>query len=819
MSDRNYTPSSLPRDRERFAELSDLLSDIDQSPTVASHQPVEIAQEGGLFVKEGGLFEKAGGPFEKAGGSFEKEDGLFENVFANVDTNYPLRPREVTLATPSAARSWQATPGSFSRATPVAVPLAPGPFDNWDMRPAAGTNAQILAETWFPDSGDNKAPAISMPEPNFSPELSDEEAFQSVLEGLEGDLFGDEELAALTEPASATLETGTSGLIDQESPGKYSHFEPEQLPDAETTWAAGPVTDYEAVFEDAIFDEIAPVSTPQSSAYDISVPELEDFSANFANNTQARPSLDTIVPVAVMASGIAVAARANASREMSAEYTNIPASTLPAAASFAPNLTPAFTEMASPYDEVPVTGSLIVPEFVTAEPVDAQNNTDFDDFDIRDFEAPSPAPRSQFSPQPQQIMVHEPSQKPSAENVVDELNDVNFDNVFDQDFNPTDELANVVGANVDDNEFVSDFRDDEIAPIPVMPPVVNARAGRVKWLALGALGLALVGGLAVYGSIGDSGIDSGEAPAIVRADNEPVRVLPVDPEGTIVPNQDRVVFDKVGGGNVVPEQQQETLVDGRQEPAIASTPVKEEDRVLTGDNSAEGNVGNGTAIAPRAVQTVTVRPDGTLVANQPVEQPAASQAEVVPETRPEGTPEPAVPQPMPQLPIAEAAIEAVPEKAVPPANEAAEANVPVRVVELKPVVQKQKTSTPKALDAVPSRPSDQPVNIVNNEAPAVPEQPADQQSAAVEPASTPAAGSYLMQIASTPTEESATATLRSLSGKFGSVLAGKDYVIQKADVPGKGTVYRVRIVAGSKDAAAKLCSSYKSAGGSCFVTR
>ena len=120
-----------------------------------------------------------------------------------------------------------------------------------------------------------------------------------------------------------------------------------------------------------------------------------------------------------------------------------------------------------------------------------------------------------------------------------------------------------------------------------------------------------------------------------------------------------------------------------------------------------------------------------------------------------------------------------------------------------------------------ARPSDQPINIVNADAAPVPEQPVEQQTAAAEPVAAPAAssGAYAIQIASQPSEEAATSSLRSLSGKYGSILAGKDYTIQRAEVPGKGTFYRVRILAGSKEDAGKLCARYKSAGGSCFVTR
>jgi SPOR domain len=100
------------------------------------------------------------------------------------------------------------------------------------------------------------------------------------------------------------------------------------------------------------------------------------------------------------------------------------------------------------------------------------------------------------------------------------------------------------------------------------------------------------------------------------------------------------------------------------------------------------------------------------------------------------------------------------------------------------------------------------------------QQPAGEtQVAAADPAPAPAAGAYSIQIASTPSPEAAKSTYAALSRKFGGVIGGKGVNIQKANVEGKGTVYRVRIPAGSKQDATALCSQYKSAGGSCFVTR
>ncbi len=113
---------------------------------------------------------------------------------------------------------------------------------------------------------------------------------------------------------------------------------------------------------------------------------------------------------------------------------------------------------------------------------------------------------------------------------------------------------------------------------------------------------------------------------------------------------------------------------------------------------------------------------------------------------------------------------------------------------------------------------------------AVPEsasaRPAETQAAAnpatdtqqVSTASVPA-GTYFIQVASLPSEAEAKKSYNSLSNKFGSVIGGRGVDIRKAEIAGKGTYYRVRIPAGSREEANALCSRYKGAGGSCLVTK
>ena len=87
------------------------------------------------------------------------------------------------------------------------------------------------------------------------------------------------------------------------------------------------------------------------------------------------------------------------------------------------------------------------------------------------------------------------------------------------------------------------------------------------------------------------------------------------------------------------------------------------------------------------------------------------------------------------------------------------------------------------------------------------------------PAVTGGTSEWSMQIASQPTEAGAQASYQDLARRYGSVIGGKGVNIVRADIPGKGTYYRVRIPSASRDEAVRLCSRYKSAGGSCFVSK
>ncbi len=361
----------------------------------------------------------------------------------------------------------------------------------------------------------------------------------------------------------------------------------------------------------------------------------------------------------------------------------------------------------------------------------------------------------------------------------------------------------------------------------------DERGGR-RWImpVAAAIGLVLVGG-GVYALIsgGSSSTGSNGAPVIISADNDPMKVVPENPGGRVVPNQDKAVYDRVAGGSAA-DPKQPALISSNEQPVdvvqrtlipeqlplegendgdmqSAGTPVgeTEDPRLLSPEEKAAQNEGAGaTGVSPRKVRTMIVKPDGTLVA-QEVDAPAAQppKAEKVEELAAPQTAKPG-----------EGAPAVIAASRVPVAPEQPQANTPA-------------AATPAAQSAAPvpsARPSSQPANVVatvtnqGNVRPAA-TAPAAQQTAAAAPAatSTPSAGGYYIQIASLPSQAEAQKSYQNMSAKFGSVIGGRGVDIKAAEIAGKGTFYRVRIPAGDKNEAVALCEKFRSAGGSCLVAR
>ncbi|WP_438748697.1 SPOR domain-containing protein [Pararhizobium sp. O133] len=368
----------------------------------------------------------------------------------------------------------------------------------------------------------------------------------------------------------------------------------------------------------------------------------------------------------------------------------------------------------------------------------------------------------------------------------------------------------------------NDDYDDERGPVK----------RRLMMLAAAVAVVAIFGGAGVYAFMGGNapGLSSGD-PKIILADKSPVKMVPAEKGGKTVPNQDKAVYDRVSGAqNTTPQQDalvssteepidvvQRTLtpedlpLEGRADEVAGLTPINDEggDRLLPDDQSADNAQVDATpAVSPRKVRTMIVKPDGTLVAReetvaQPETQVASNQAQPS-----EGDPQVKTVKTTIVTPQAETAKSLSQEKSA--LAEAAD----VTVEETAPVRAVKTTTVADAAPVQQAQPVEEPTKVVDTfkeTTPVAEDKPIE--TASIAP------GSYVMQIASLPSEAEAQKSYKTLSGKFASVIGGKGVDIKRAEIAGKGTYYRVRIPAGSRDAANALCAQYKSAGGSCLVTR
>jgi hypothetical protein len=367
----------------------------------------------------------------------------------------------------------------------------------------------------------------------------------------------------------------------------------------------------------------------------------------------------------------------------------------------------------------------------------------------------------------------------------------------------------------------------------------------------------LVGAVVVLGGLGALAFSFGgkggsEAPVIVKADNSPIKVKPENPGGTVVPNQDNKVYDAVakGVGTAKPaEPVQQKLVNTTEQPVDLASKEPPQSRVVDlspNDNDAAASAGkadtpnaalpgvaqaaapesaqpaapapksedriaqvlqqdadNGAsndvvAVAPRKVKTMLVKPDGSLV---PREDPAPAAPKVA-------ATEPSDPAPQHVAPASDG--QQTGTVASDTDQTDAAALKPAKAAK-KTEAKAQSADTPAKVPVAPARPSDQPVDIVGEVKP--------DQVASIDSAAAASGGSWSMQIASQPTVESAQSTYQDLQRRYGSVLSGRTANIVKAEVAGKGTFYRVRVPAQSRNDAIALCTSYKAAGGNCFVSR
>lgn len=447
------------------------------------------------------------------------------------------------------------------------------------------------------------------------------------------------------------------------------------------------------------------------------------------------------------------------------------------------------------YDDLDAEFSSLLNE-MNAEPPTAQAAAAYDDplagsFGERPYERDLPTPRQ---------AAHAPA--PAAYADASEIDAFGFDAGDMRD-------APAGGAPYaqDDYEFDQDFDQDASQHH-------LAAHGAEKRRSRGLLIAGLIAGVAVIGGIGalafSFGGGEGGTPALVRADDAPVKVRPENPGGSTVPNQESKAYETVAGEGGPGTPRQESLVTTAEEPLDVTPQAEEEDEIASLSGKSEDRIEqivqdaqNQTdselaAVAPRRVRTMVVRPDGTLVPRE--DEPAGPSGETTDTVA--AAPSPATQSPAPQA-----------NDTPPPALAPAPGETPAPAAGATPdaaAASQDGGAMPENAPIAPLRPADQPVDVVGEVTP--------NQVAAATTSAAPA-GSWAMQIASQPSEAAAQSSYQDLARRYGNVLQGREVNIVRAEIEGRGTFWRVRVPANTRNEAISLCEQYKSAGGNCFVSR
>lgn len=362
--------------------------------------------------------------------------------------------------------------------------------------------------------------------------------------------------------------------------------------------------------------------------------------------------------------------------------------------------------------------------------------------------------------------------------------------------------------------------------------------GKIVLFALAAVALVGVGGVVAFGLISGNNAE-GTAPQVIAAAEGDDKVEPVDAEDTQARPGD-AVFSRLDEGDAPADDAPRVILS---QPANDGLPLRSGERLPSADiaPAAPGST------ASRAVRTVTVRADGTVVESttpspaavrdvqgeaadaRPVEVVSVSPAGVSVNTQP-------ITEAVSAAQTAAQSVETATQEALQNAAQAALSEATQAVASTAPPVPVARPATvpvqTQPVQVAPAQTPNQSAAPVQLATPATaPTQAAAPQPAATQPVTTaPAAtqpitpasvpaGDFVVQLASLRSEDEARATFGRLQNRFGSILSGFGPNIQRADLGDRGIYHRVRVGPMDRAAADSLCQRYQSAGGDCFVQR
>jgi hypothetical protein len=339
------------------------------------------------------------------------------------------------------------------------------------------------------------------------------------------------------------------------------------------------------------------------------------------------------------------------------------------------------------------------------------------------------------------------------------------------------------------------------------------RSHRAALLMGGSLALVLAGIAVTFATKGHAPA-GGEAPTI-KAAAGPTKVQPAAHDNVDVADRNATLLNRSDSDRVAASK----IVDHQEQPVdLQSIKFQRSDASASPAGSAPTQAAKSAAPVPAAaaashfpdpirVHTVSVRPDGTIIADNPAPTPPA---------RPVAAP--SDPLSASHQPVGSA-----------PANSSAGPSVVMPLAQpTTPKTTARVVTTPKTPEKSADRRADAPVvppaNIalpsksVPTTAPIKPTR-----IAALEPGdiakTAPALanpGTFAVQLAAPVSEQEAKDAMARLEKKFTAELRGRHISVIKADSNGR-TVFRVRVVGLTGDDANVLCSKLKAGGGACFV--
>jgi hypothetical protein len=349
---------------------------------------------------------------------------------------------------------------------------------------------------------------------------------------------------------------------------------------------------------------------------------------------------------------------------------------------------------------------------------------------------------------------------------------------------------------------------------------VEPRRSRKGLVAIGAvLGAAVLGTAGVLALRPESLTGGGGEPPVVQADSGPSKVVPQNPGGVDIPNQNKQIYERAARDTqtrVVNREEQP--IDVRQatragaSEGAASAPVRMSPAVPSSASvnpapSLQGtsNAAVGILGEPRRVRTVSIRPDGTIVMP---DQSGTSGSAAAP------------PPPLPRTDTATLAGLA----ASAPSTASASPQQPSPARTMPPQRPRDVTSTPVAprVGAGADQAIGAPLQITSDvqRPKSEPRTAALPQAILREPTETSAAPAtspgFSVQLGVRNTEREGRTMFEQLQQRFASDLGGFSPLLRQAEINGK-TAYRVRVGPMSRDDAVSLCVRLKTAGGQCFV--